>query len=225
MASKNALTTGKANWSVNIAAKKAALLMQKAQAAALAVETARKRAYDEMTASSVQIAVPAKARTSTQAFATKDPRHCLEVLGCVDLNAMKTQEYAQLDLVAHKYSVLTLSEALAGEARLYKSIPAASMMAATTVRYVFDVACELAANSEDYAEAKSSLAWHTPQEMLKKRETRGAGVVANSAAAVKLLEKALVVAKKRVQERVEAGEKYDMAMGATAAVVAGVVGV
>ena len=218
----NNRTHAQANWSINLATKKAALAMQKATAAAAAAESSRKRVYDEMIAASAQqqAVAAAPSRTSTKAFAAKSPRHGLAVLQCIDLTAITKQEYAQLDMVAYKYNVHTLSEVLAtGEGALYKSARAASMMAATATRYVFEVACELAAGSEEDAGGQRALVWHTPQSMLKRRETRGAGVVTNSDAAMALLKKALVVATERVKERVDAADKYEQAMSATAAAV------
>lgn len=219
----NRRSPGKANRSVLAAAQKAQRWMQKAQAAKAAYETMGKRMRDETTALSAQqaaVAPPAPTRTSIKAFANKDPRQALAVLQCIDLSAMKAREYEQLDVVVHKYNVRTLSEALTiGD--LYKSVPSASMMASMTVRYVFEVACELANNSEEYTEAKRALVWHEAQHMVKTHDTRGVGVVANSDAAMELLKQALVVAMTRVQERVAAADEYETAMDTTAAIVAG----
>lgn len=90
-------------------------------------------------------------------------------------------------------------------AALYPSMRASAMMAATTVRYIFDLAVELAtAHPEQYAEARRSLEWQTPQQMLKGRETRGAGIVMYSEATRELVKTALATAKERVGKRVEA---------------------
>ena len=92
------------------------------------------------------------------------------------------------------------------------------MMATKTVRFVFDVACELATNSpQDHADAYKALVWASPQSIIKGRETRGAGILTYSDAAFELLKVALTTAKARVQERVNAEDKYACAMDATIA--------
>ena len=213
----NQLTLGKANWAMDVAQKKADRALKRAEDATAAAKAARKRAFDETLVPTPQPAA-APTRTSTKAFAAKDPHHAIAVLAHIDLAAMTTHEFSHLQLIVSKYSIRTLSEVLADRSPVYKSVRASAMMATKAVRYVFDVACELAANGpQEHAEAHKALAWASPQSILKGRETRGAGVLAYSAAAVELLKLALTTAKARVQERVDADDKYACAMDATIA--------
>ena len=204
-------TPGKANWSMAMAEKKARLAKKKAEDASAAEAIARKRLFDEMS-TGVSPKVAAPIRTSTKAFAAKDPQHALAVLGCLDLKDMSKHEFPLIDMTAYKYLVRTLSEKLVVES-LYKSTKCSAMMAAKSVRFVFDVACEIGD-----VESTGMLQWQSAQSMLKGRETRGAGIVARTPAAMKLLENACVVAKTRVQERVDASDKYRRAMETTVAV-------
>jgi hypothetical protein len=222
---------GKANWSVAMANKKALRAVQRAQEASATVEDTRKRMFDEMTSTGAQYEA-APVRTSTKAFAATDPRHALAVLSHVNFEKdLQATNFSELQLIAYKYNVRDLSKRLTGavddgdatKPPLYKSPPAAAMMATKTVRYVYDIACEMAASSpEEHTDALRALQWHSPQAMLKGRETRGTGVVAYLEEAVSLLKAALVLATKRVQARVEAADKYEHEMHATEIVASGV---
>ena len=164
--------------------------------------------------------VPAPARTSTKGFAAKDPKLALNALSSIDVesDALKV-ELAELDLIATKYCVRTASNKLCesrdGRVALYSSPKAAAMMAAQTVRYIYDVACELVcSNPEQFS--LDGLEWHTPQSVLKGRESRGAGIVAYTDGARALVAAASALAKERVVARVDAARKYDAEMAATA---------
>ena len=204
----------KANKAMMLAKQKAGRALKKAEAASVAAKIAQQRVLEEIEARAPE-RVAAPARTSTKAFAAKDPHQALAALECVDLNVMTKHEFSQLQIVASKYAVRTLSEALA--TTTYGSVRASAMMATRTVRFVFDIACELAAEDPERGAVLNSLVWQSPQAVLKGRETRGAGIVAYSESALELLKTALTAAKARVKERVAAADKYASAMEATAA--------
>jgi len=164
--------------------------------------------------------VAAPVRTSTKGFATKDPQLALNALSVIDVESDTLKvELAELGLIATKYCVrmasAKLCESRDGQAALYPSPKAAAMMAAQTVRYIFDVACELA-TSDPERFSLVGLEWHTPQSVLKGRESRGAGIVAYSDDARALVATALALAKDRVLARVEAARRYEAEMAATA---------
>jgi hypothetical protein len=219
MTTLNHRSLGKAEFAMTLAQKKAIKAQQTANNAAAVWRAARKRMLDDISNTATK-AKPAPPRTSTEAFAHKDPRHSLAVLDHVDFaTGMYEHEYTNLQLVARKYLVRTLSEELCKDPSLpmYTSTRSSNMMATATVRYLFDVACELATKDpETYGAAKGELDWHKPQTVLKGRETRGAGVVAFSDDAMELLKTAFVTAKARVQENVDFTSKYATAMHATA---------
>lgn len=204
----------KANKAMMLAKQKAVRALKKAEAASVAAKIAQQQVLEEIEAHAPQ-RVAAPARTSTKAFAAKDPHQALAALECIDLNSTTKHEFSQLQIVASKYAVRTLSEALAKTTD--GSVRASAMMATRTVRFVFDVACELAAEETERSAVLNSLVWQSPQAVLKGRETRGAGVVAYSESALELLNTALTAAKARVKERVAASDKYASAMQATVA--------
>jgi len=149
-----------------------------------AAHVARKRVYDDMTTRGIAKHVPAPDRTSTKGFAAKDPWLALAALECVDIEIeATTHTFEELGVAVFKYSVRTLSARLTQplsdtQASLFLSMRSSALMAAKTVRHVYEVALELATiDPEQYLEASQSLEWHGPQSMLKGRETRGAGVV------------------------------------------------
>jgi hypothetical protein len=196
-------TPGKATWSLAMAEKKVRMAKRKVEAASAAATTARKRLFDEMS-TSVYPKVAAPKRTSTEAFATEDPKHALTVLDCIDVNDASKQEFSELEVTTYKYYVRTLSEKLVAAA-LYKSVKCSAMMAAKAVRFVFDVACEISDDDETH-----SLQWHSAQSMLKGRQTRGAGIVVQ---ARKLLNDAIQNAKLRLKNRIQASDEYRRVMG------------
>ena len=199
------------------------LTLGEAKRASVATDATCKPARDDTVVTTLQPAAApssAPARTSTKAFAATDPHHALAVLAHIDLYAMATHEFALIGASpCCKYSASMLSEVLANQMPEYKSVRASSMMATKAVRYVFDVACELAmSGSLQHAHAYESLIWSSPQAMLEGRHTRGAGIVAYSAAAVELLTVALTTAKARVQKQVDVDDKYTRSMNVTWAV-------
>ena len=153
-----------ANLKMQLASKKALKAQVRAELAVEAANVARKRAHDEMMSVGVTKPIAASNRTSTKSFAAKDPAHALAALGRVDLDGGSTaHDFSELGVVAYKYCVRTASEKMtrpiseAGVA-LYPSMRASAMMAAKTVRYVFDLAVELATVQPDqYAEARRAL--------------------------------------------------------------------
>jgi hypothetical protein len=221
-------TLCKANFTMQLASKKALKAQARAVLATEAANVARKRAREEMMSTGVAKHVAAAARTSTKGFATTDPAHALGSLACIDLDGdVAKYDFSELGVTAYKYSVRAASEkmtqtAMGRHVALYPSMRASSMMAAKTVRYIYDLALEIATSEPDqYAEARRGLEWHTPQQMLKGRETRGAGIVLYSAATLELVKTALTTAKKRVGRRVEAADKYESEMEATVAAATG----
>ena len=218
----NAQTLGKANWTMMVASQKAVKAQQRADKAAEAADASRKRAYDKMinVGSTKQLA--ASTRTSTKSFAAKDPAHALAALGCVDLDGELTvHDFSELGIIAYKYSVRTASKRMSrppmdDQVALYPSARSSAMMAAKTVRYVYDLALQLATTQpEQYAEARRTLEWHSAQQVLNGRETRGAGIVMYSEKSLELVKVALAKAKERVGKRVEAGAQYETEMVAT----------
>ena len=224
LAPSNAQTLCKANLAMQLASKKASKAQARAELATEAANVARKRVHDEMMSAGVTKQVAASVRTSTKSFATKDPAHALNALACIDLNGgVAKHEFSELGVVAYKYGVRAASERMAqpkmdAELALYPSVRASAMMAAKTVRYVYDLALELATTQpEQYTEARRTLEWHTPQQMLRGRETRGAGIVMYTEATLELVKTALATAKERVGKRVEAAVQYASEMEATVA--------
>lgn len=204
-----------------MAQRKADKAAERARLAAAAAEAVRTRARDELLsrpATSPPAAAPK--RTSAKNFGAKDPSLALAALGCIDLESDTLRfELRNIDHVLHKYCVRSLSEKLTradelGSTPAFVSVKAASMMAATTVRFLFDVACELReAQPERHAEAK--LQWHDCQKMLKNdRSTRGVGIVAYTEAAMALLKDAQTAARAKVQAKVDAKQAYEAAMRA-----------
>ena len=95
----------------------------------------------------------------------------------------------------------------------FVSIKAANMFAATAVRFLYDVACEMAAADPERYEANALPQWHDCQKMLKNdKTTRGVGIVAYTDAAMALLKDALAVAREKVQAKIDAKATYEAAM-------------
>jgi hypothetical protein len=220
----------KSNWAAVVAQQKAEKAAERARLAAEQAEIVRDQAREQMLNRGLTRQSVTPGRTSTKGFAAKDPALALAALNCLDFdNGMIEQPYPQLNIVASKYCVRVVAEQLAKpkdlpanplEKHIYGSPRSAAMMATKTVRFVFEVACELAvADPDKYAEARRMLEWHDAQKMLKGRETRGVGVVVYGVAAKRLLHDALVKARERVQHKVEADEQYKEVMSATAGAV------
>ena len=86
------------------------------------------------------------------------------------------------------------------------------MMAAMTVRFLFEVALELSkADSERYGNAR--LEWHDCQKMIKNdRSTRGVGIVTYTDAGTALLKDALQAARAKIQRKIDAKKQYEASM-------------
>jgi hypothetical protein len=223
----------KSSWSAVVAQQKAEKAAERARLAAEQAEKVRDQAREQMLNRGLTRQSITPGRTSTKGFAAKDPALALAALNCLDFeNDMVEQAYPQLNIVASKYCVRVIAEKLAKptdlpanplEKHIYGSPRSAAMMATKTVRFVFEVACELAvADPDKYAEARRMLEWHDAQKMLKGRETRGVGVVVYGDAAKRLLHDALVKARERVHHKAAVDRQYQNAMSATAGVVTGV---
>lgn len=210
----------KSDWTALVAQRKADKAAERARIAAEEAETARERARDALL-SRATTAKPTAApeRTSGKHFGAKDPLLALTTLGCIELEADAVRvELANVGLVVHKYCVRSLAERLTqtsepGAAPPFVSVKAANMMAATSVRFLFDVACELAEADPAWQEAKAQLQWHDCQKMLKNdKSTRGVGIVVYTEAAMALLEGALKAARAKMQVKIDAKEAYMTAM-------------
>jgi len=220
----------KSSWAAVVAQQKAEKAAERARLAAEQAEKVRDQAREQMLNRGVARQAITPERTSTKGFAAKDPALALAALNCLDFeNDMIEQAYPQLNIVASKYCVRAVAEQLAKpkelpmeplEKPIYGSPRAAAMMATKTVRFVFEVACEIAlADPDKYAEARRMLEWHDAQKMLKGRETRGVGVVVYGDAGKRLLHDALVKARERVQCKAAVGDQYRQAMQTTAGAV------
>ena len=222
LSASNVQTLSQANLKMQLASKKALKAQARAELALEAANVARKRAHNEMMSVGVTKHMAASNRTSTKSFAAKDPAHALAALGCVDLDGELTVHYfSELGIIAYKYSVRTASKRMSrppmdDQVALYPSARSSAMMAAKTVRYVYDLALQLATTQpEQYAEARRTLEWHSAQQVLNGRETRDAGIVMYSEKSLELVKVALAKAKERVGKRVEAGAQYETEMEAT----------
>ena len=156
-------------------------------------------------------------RTSTLAFAHKDPTAALAALECVDMADATPHEFTDLGVCVYKYNVRSTSEKLVAKS-IYPSTKASAMIAAKATRCVFEMAIEMANELvETNSKVRNEISWHTPQQMVKGRETRGCGIVMYSDDALALVKQALEAAKERVSRCVDAANVYTREMTATAA--------
>jgi hypothetical protein len=210
----------KSDWSTLVAQRKADKAAERARNAAQGVETARERARAALLnrAATAQPTV-APERTSGKNFGAKDPQLALIALGCIELESDAVcLELTNVGLAVRKYCVRSLAERLTrasepGSAPPFVSIKAANMFAATAVRFVYDVACEMVEADPESYDPKAHPQWHNCQKMLKNdKTTRGVGIVAYTDAAMVLLKDALVVAREKVQAKIDAKATYEAAM-------------
>ena len=210
----------KSDWTALVAQRKADKAAERARIAAQEAETARERARAAML-SRAATAQPTAApeRTSGKHFGAKDPLLALTGLACIELESEAVRlELTNVDLVVRKYCVRSLAERLTqppepGAAPPFISVKAANMMAATTVRFLFDVACEMAEADPTRHEAKAQLQWHDCQKMLKNdKSTRGVGIVAYTDAAMALLKDAQAAARDKIQVKIDAKRDYEAKM-------------
>ena len=210
----------KSDWSTLVAQRKADKAAERARIAAQEAETARERARAALlNRAAVTQPTVAPVRTSGKNFGAKDPQLALIALGCIELESDAVRlELTNVGLVVRKYCVRSLAERLTrasepGAAPPFVSIKAANMFAATAVRFLYDVACEMAAADPERYEANALPQWHDCQKMLKNdKTTRGVGIVAYTDAAMALLKDALVVAREKVQAKIDAKATYEAAM-------------
>ena len=211
----------KLDWSAFVAQRKADKAAERARIAAREAETVRECAREALLNRSLAAQpMAAPARTSGKNFGAKDPRFALTVLGCIELDSDAVGlELTNVGLVVQKYCVRSLAERLTrpsepDTAPPFVSIKAANMLAATAVRFLYDVACELAETvPEGGHDAMAQLQWHDCQKMLKNdKSTRGVGIVVYTDAAMALLKDALTVAREKVQAKIDAKATYEAAM-------------
>ena len=210
----------KSDWSTLVAQRKADKAAERALIAAQEAETARERARAALlNRAAVTQPTAAPVRTSGKNFGAKDPQLALTALGCIELESDAVcLELTNVDLVVRKYCVRSLAERLTrasepGAAPPFVSIKAANMFAATAVRFVYDVACEMVVADPDGSDAKAHPQWHDCQKMLKNdKSTRGVGIVMYTDAAMVLLKDALAVAREKVQAKIDAKATYEAAM-------------
>ena len=210
----------KSDWSTLVAQRKADKAAERARNAAQEVETARERARAVLlnrAATAQPTAAPE--RTSGKNFGAKDPQLALIALGCIELESDAVcLELTNVGLAVRKYCVRSLAERLTRASEPdapppFVSIKAANMFAATAVRFVYDVACEMVEADPDSYDPKALPQWHTCQKMLKNdKTTRGVGIVAYTDAAMVLLKDALAVAREKVQAKIDAKATYEAAM-------------
>ena len=185
----------KSDWSILVAQRKAAKAAERARNAAQEVETARERARAALLnreATAQQTAV--SERTSGKNFGAKDPQLALIALGCIELESDAVcLELTNVGLVVRKYCVRSLAKRLTwasepGAAPPFVSIKAANMFAATAVRFLYGVACEMAEANPEGSDTKAQPQWHDCQKMLKNdKSTRGIGIVVHTDAVMTLL--------------------------------------
>lgn len=163
----------------------------------------------------------APGRTSGKRFGVKEPQLALNSLGCIELESDAVRlDFVNVGLVVRKYCVRSLAVRLTqacepGAAPPFVNIKAANMLAATAVRFLYDVACELAETAPEGHDAMAQLQWHDCQKMLKNdKSTRGVGIVVYTEAAMTLLKDALPVARDKVQVKIDAKNTYEAAMHA-----------
>ena len=210
----------KSDWSTLVAERKAEKAAERARIAAQEAETARERARAALlNRAAVAQPTAAPVRTSGKNFGAKDPQLALIALGYIELESDAIRlELTNVGLVVRKYCVRSLAERLArasepGAAPPFVSIKAANMFAATAVRFVYDVACEMVVADPDGSDAKAHPQWHDCQKMLKNdKSTRGVGIVVYTDAAMTVLKDALVVAREKVQAKIDAKATYEAAM-------------
>lgn len=217
----------KSDWTVLVAQRKADKAAERARVTAKEAENVRESAREALLsrAAAAQLSA-APERTSGKNFGTKDPLLALTALDCIELESDAVRlELSNVDLVVSKYCVRSLATRLtqapeSGAAPPFVSVKAANMMSATTVRFLFDVACEMAETDAKSHEAKAQLQWHDCQKMLKNdKSTRGVGIVAYTEVAMALLKEALTAARGRIQVKIDAKKAYEAAMYGGAAVI------
>ena len=210
----------KSDWSTLVAQRKADKAAERARIAAQEVETARECARAALLnrAAAAQPTV-APERTSGKNFGAKDPQLALTVLGRIELESDAVCiELTNVGLVVRKYCVRSLAERLTqtsvpGAAPPFVSIKAANMLAATAVRFLYDVAREMAEVDPAGSDTKAHPQWHDCQKMLKNdKSTRGVGIVVYTDAAMALLKDALTVARDKIQAKIDAKSTYEAAM-------------
>ena len=150
-------------------------------------------------------------RMSSKGFGVKDPRHALRILQSVSIDDMETYVFADLGLTSFKYHVSSVAKRLV-DASLYRSVQSAAMPSTQAIRYLYEVALEIESGAP-----RELICWHSAQQLLQGRASRGVGIVAANADAKVLLITALAVCIQRVQKRVDAANIYEQEMNATAA--------
>jgi len=208
------------DWTALVAKRKADKAAERARVAAEEAEIARERAREALlTKAATAAAKPAAApaRTSATNFGAKDPTLALTALGCIDLEADTVNlELSNIGIRVSKYCVRSIAERLTqaepGATPAFATVKAANMMAAMTVRFLFEVALELSkADSERYGNAR--LEWHDCQKMIKNdRLTRGVGIVTYTDAGAALLKDALQAARAKIQRKIDAKKQYEASM-------------
>ena len=210
----------KSDWSTLVAERKAEKAAERALIAAQEAVTARERARAALlNRAAVTQPTVAPVRTSGKNFGAKDPQLALIALGCIELESDAVRlELTNVGLVVRKYCVRSLAERLTrapepGAAPPFVSIKAANMFAATAVRFLYDVACEMAEANPEGSDTKTHPQWHDCQKMLKNdKSTRGVGIVVYTDAAMTVLKDALAVAREKVQAKIDAKATYEAAM-------------
>ena len=129
----------------------------------------------------------------------------------LDVNKAHAYNFEMLGITSYKFNVSTLAQSLV-DASVYPSMRSAAMPAAQAVRFLYEVAVEIGKSP-----ISELLCWHTGQQLIQGRESRGAGVVAANEDAKALLAAAFATCVERIERRVKSAEQYARDMSATAA--------
>ena len=201
------LTIAQINRQVKHAAKRA-------KNAAMLAEKAAADRNAQIISTGVRSSAPVSSRMSSKGFAEKDPHHMLKILKLMNVDAMQAYKFIELGLTSYKYHVSTLTNTLV-DASIYPTLNAAAMTATMAIRYLFEMAMAMEVHDDD-APIRELLCWHSAQQLLQGRASRGVGIVAANTDAKALLATALVACVRRVEVRVKAAEDYKMEMSAMA---------
>ena len=190
--------------------RRVARARERAEQEALRAEKVALNENQQLVSTGVKRPTIVSARMSSKGFATKDPRLALNILQRMHVDAMQSYTFDMLGITSHKYHVSSLGQKLV-DASMYPTLRAAAMPAKQAIRSLYEVAMETGDET-----TRKLLCWHTAQQLLQGRASRGAGIVAANEDAKALLATALATCVERVEKRVEAAEQYMRVMSATA---------
>jgi hypothetical protein len=100
--------------------RRVALARERAQKAVALADTAALNENAQLVRAGVKRTALVSVRMSSKGFGDKDPRHALEILRLLSVDAMEAYTFAMLGLTSYKYHVSTLAAKLV-DASLYRS--------------------------------------------------------------------------------------------------------